>query len=73
MKKLIFFMISIFVFTSANAGPAYLCNNGTCQTLIETWDGGGYSWRITCNDGSYAEGTVPGASYGGGCEQLPEN
>lgn len=58
---------------NVNAGPAYLCDNGECMTMIEIWDNGGYSWRITCNDGTYAEGTTPGAEYVGGCSQIPNS
>lgn len=71
MKKYLTTFIIVLAISNLAAGPAYYCDNGRCKTLIETWDGGGYSWRITCSDGSYAEGTNPDGTYVGGCAMIP--
>jgi hypothetical protein len=61
-------IINVGLFTIVN-GNGYLCDNGSCMTMIQE-DEGGYSWRITCDDGSYEEGRTNGASYDGECEAI---
>ena len=48
-------------------------NNGDCISTINDGDGfDGYTWSISCNDGSWAYGEVQGAEYGGKCLPISE-
>ena len=56
-------------FTVLLKAIVYECYNGDCVTTIIDY-GSGYSWDITCSDGSNSSGNVPGATYVGSC--LPQ-
>jgi hypothetical protein len=63
----------IFSATPAAFAKIYQCDNGDCVTTINDGDGfDGFTWSISCNDGSWAYGEVQGANYGGNCMPLTE-
>ena len=70
LKKIFIVMSSVAIFNLtfvmlANA-TTYTCDNGDCVTTIIDY-GSGYSWDITCSDGSSVSGNVPNAIYNGNC------
>jgi hypothetical protein len=73
MRNVSFFILSGFMLLATPVANAaiYQCNNGDCVTTINDGDGfDGFTWSISCNDGSWAYGEVEGAEYGGRCLQI---
>lgn len=70
LKKLgsLFILVALLnvSFSAFVKAKVYVCDNGECVTTIIDY-GSGYSWDVTCSDGSSTSGNVPGATYGGSC------
>jgi len=58
-----------FILSPMVEATLYQCDNGVCVTTIIDY-GSGYSWNITCSDGSSMSGNNPGGTYGGTCAQM---
>lgn len=67
-------LIGFLLFATPVANAAiYQCDNGDCTTTINDGDGfDGFTWSISCDDGSFAYGEVPGAEYGGSCPMISQ-
>ncbi|WP_103665639.1 hypothetical protein [Gracilimonas amylolytica] len=62
----------LFATPTVNAA-IYQCDNGDCVTTINDGDGfDGFTWSISCSDGSWDYGEVAGASYGGSCPMISQ-